>query len=566
MLQINSVIAGKYEILRKIDSGGMSTVYLAIDSVLRKMWAVKEVEKKTETAKDRANIKSIRAEIEIMRRLDHPYLPRITDVVEDKNSILIIMDYIEGRTLNKVLKEEGPQDQYKVIEWAKQICEVFVYLHSLNPPVIYRDMKPSNLMLKPNGAISVFDFGIAREYKEGKTEDTTLLGTEGFAAPEQYKKYREEFKCQTDGRTDIYTLGATMYLLLTKESPMAAKPIREINPTFLEGLEHIILKAMAFRMEDRYQTAEEMLWDLEHIVEIGKPYRDALKRKLAAFIISSALCVVMATAGTASLLLMNHENNQNYEKLIGISTATDYEEKIANYEEAIGIIGNDTRAFFKLLDAYEDNGTFGDTESNKFSALYNENKSSFDTNSIDVIDLNFEIGYLYFNLFSGGDNTTRSRMLKASSYFKDVVESGREDYERFELAGSYYIVCDFYATYVANSTGVNEPSEEAYDNLLISLETCINNLEDYESPESAYVKLTMYESLMNLIYDHRTGLAKYDIDQEKVIDIIDLIRKKTNAVSVTQTVSIKLQETILSNYDEYVDAVNRAYENARERS
>ena len=561
MLQVGTIVADKYEIVKKIASGGMSTVYLAMDSVLNKTWAVKVVEKKAVNAVDKAKVNAIRAEIEIMRKLDHPYIPQIISVDEDENNIFIVMSYVEGQSLNKVLEDNGPQNQYKVIEWAKQICDIFSYLHSFKPPIIYRDMKPSNVMLKPDGKISVLDFGIAREYKEGKIQDTTLLGTASFAAPEQYKK---EYKRQSDPRTDIYTLGATMYVLLTNESPSAAKPIREINPSFEEGLEQIILKAMAFKMDERYQTAEDMLWDLEHYIEIGAPHRAILKKKMAWFLTSSVLCIVMALTGTVSLLLMSHENNQNYEKMIDISTATEYEEKINTYEKAIDIIGSDTRAYMKLLEAYEDNGTFGDSESNKFSALYNENKASFNAESIDVIDLNFEVGYLYFNLFSGSDNTTRTRMLKASPYFKYVVDSSRQDYERYYLAESYSIICNFYADYVANSTGINEPTKEAYDDLLTSLEVCINNLEDYESPESAYVKLTMYNDLLNIIYSHRSAFAKLNVSYDNVIKIVDLIKEKTEAVSVTQTVSVELQQNIINNYNSYVKAIDTAYENAKE--
>lgn len=560
MLQIGTIVADKYKIIEEIAPGGMSMVYLARDSALNKTWAVKVVEKKAVNAVDKAKVNAIRAEIEIMRKLDHPYIPQIISVDEDDKNIFIVMSYVEGQSLNEILKENGPQNQYQVIEWAKQICEIFSYLHSFDPPIIYRDMKPSNVMLKPDGKISVLDFGIAREYKEGKMQDTTLLGTESFAAPEQYKK---GYKHQSDPRTDIYTLGATMYILLTNESPSAAKPIREIDSSFEEGLEQIILKAMAFRMEERYQTADDMLWDLKHYVEIGEPHRKLLKKRMTWFLTPSILCIAMAFIGTVSLLLMNHENNQNYEKMIDISTATEYEEKINTYEKAIEIIGSDTRAYMKLLEAYEDNGTFGDSESNKFSALYNENKASFNTESIDVIDLNFEIGYLYFNLFSGSDNTTRTRMLKASPYFQYVVDSGRKDYERYYLAESYSIICGFYAEYVANSTGINEPTKEAYDDLLSSLEICINNLEDYESSESAYVKLTMYNDLLNIIYNHRSAFAKLNVNHENVTEIVDLIKEKTEAVSVTQTVSVELQQAIIDNYNNYIKAIDTAYENSK---
>lgn len=121
-------------------------------------------------------------ETDILKNLNHPNLPSIIDVIDREDSFLIVMDYIEGKALSDVLKEYGAQPQEYVIEWAKQLCDVLGYLHSRVPPIIYRDMKPSNVMLKPDGNLTLIDFGTAREFKASKVEDTTCLGTRGYAA------------------------------------------------------------------------------------------------------------------------------------------------------------------------------------------------------------------------------------------------------------------------------------------------------------------------------------------------------------------------------------------------
>ena len=108
----------------------------------------------------------------MMKKLDYPSLPRIVDIIEKENVIYVVMDYIEGETLSSVLSKEGAQPQEVVIEWAKELCRVLDYLHTQNPPIIYRDMKPANIMLQPNGNIKLIDFGIAREYKEQNLADT----------------------------------------------------------------------------------------------------------------------------------------------------------------------------------------------------------------------------------------------------------------------------------------------------------------------------------------------------------------------------------------------------------
>ena len=204
MLEIGTIVDGKYKILNKIGQGGMSTVYLAMNERANKQWAIKEVRK--DGTKDYEFVKQgLVAETDILKRLNHPHLPSIIDVIDCDDTFLIVMDYIEGRTLDYWLKKEGAQPQERVVEWAKQICDVLGYLHSRKPPIIYRDLKPSNVMLKPDGQIMIIDFGTAREFKEYNAEDTRCLGTQGYAAPEQYGGHG-----QTDGRTDIYNLGATM--------------------------------------------------------------------------------------------------------------------------------------------------------------------------------------------------------------------------------------------------------------------------------------------------------------------------------------------------------------------
>ena len=157
-------------------------------------------------------------------------------------------------SLDKELEEHTKFSEEMVVEWAKTLCDVYIYLHEHKPnPIIYRDMKPSNLMKTPEGTVKLIDFGIAREYKVDAKSDTLLLGTKGYAAPEQ------EGLAQTDERSDIYSLGVTLYHLLTGISPREAlgfKPLRQIDPQFSEGLEIIIRKCVMPDPKDRYQSGK----------------------------------------------------------------------------------------------------------------------------------------------------------------------------------------------------------------------------------------------------------------------------------------------------------------------
>ncbi|WP_432663232.1 serine/threonine-protein kinase [Wukongibacter baidiensis] len=256
---------GRYQILKVLGEGGMSTVYLAENVNLGTLWAIKEINKVSNSRVD------LLVEPNILKKLKHPALPRIFDIIEDDRSIYIIEDYIEGIPLDKKLLRCGKVQEQTVIMWARQICDVFLYLHNLRPnPIIYRDMKPSNIILTKDEKIKLIDFGIAREYKSEAENDTAYIGTRGYAAPEQYGT------AQTDERTDIYSLGVTLYHLLTgkspKEAPYEIRPIRELDESLSIGMEYIIEKCTKTNPNQRYQSVEELVRDLENVDAISQEH------------------------------------------------------------------------------------------------------------------------------------------------------------------------------------------------------------------------------------------------------------------------------------------------------
>lgn len=277
-IKVGTVLNNRYELLKEIGSGGLSAVYLARDMRMNKAWAVKivktEIYNKVNSFRD-----SIIQEAEMMKSFNHPSLPNVVDIIISSNCVAIVMDYVEGKTLENILKECGAQPVERVVGWTKQICDVLSYLHSLNPPHIYRDVKPSNIMLEPNGTIKLIDFGLMRTYKPNQKEDTCYLGTRGYAAPEQYGG-----RGQTDCRTDIYGLGMAMHYLLTgvdpSEPPYETKLICQINPSLPKGLEYIVNKCIQINPQDRYQTCEELLFDLDNYMNLPKPKPKGFLKKL----------------------------------------------------------------------------------------------------------------------------------------------------------------------------------------------------------------------------------------------------------------------------------------------
>ena len=274
-LGVGTIVDGKYEILKEIGRGGMSVVYLATDIRLNKPWAIKILRKGG--VRDFELVKQgLISEANMLKNLDHPNLPRIVDFIDTSDSFVTVMDYISGKPLSQILSEQGAQPEENVINWARQLCDVLRYLHSGTPAIIYRDMKPANVMLRPNGTVALIDFGTARVFKEKSVGDTTCLGTIGYAAPEQFGGMG-----QTDARTDIYCLGVTLYNLLTNlnpsEPPYEIKPIREINPKLSKGLEYIIKKATSRDPELRYQSVSDMLYDLDNMDKTERKARKSAR-------------------------------------------------------------------------------------------------------------------------------------------------------------------------------------------------------------------------------------------------------------------------------------------------
>lgn len=263
MLQPGEVLLERYEIRKLIGQGGMSTVYRVRELNTRQILAIKDVKR---SARDKNQIveQSLAAEGRMLMQLSHPRLPKIHEIIENDNSIMLVMDFIQGESLDRVLNREGAQPVQRTMEWGMQLCEVLHYLHSQPTPIIYRDMKPANVMLQPDGQLKMIDFGTARTQKVGVAmqADTVCIGTEGFAAPEQFGGIG-----QSTARTDIYCLGATLYNMVTGHSPCdkpaGILPLETWNPALANTpIAEIIAKCTRKDPDTRYQTTMELHEDL----------------------------------------------------------------------------------------------------------------------------------------------------------------------------------------------------------------------------------------------------------------------------------------------------------------
>lgn len=255
-----STLAGRYMILEKIAQGGMGAVYKAEDKRLNnRIVAVKEMSESAVQSADRGVIlDAFRREAQLLARLSHPNIVRVSDYFQDGERHYMIMEFIQGRTLEEMLDEQTePFPEEQVLAWAEQLCDVLGYLHSQNPKIIYRDLKPGNVMvLDGTDTVKLIDFGIARFYKPGKQKDTIELGTPGYAPPEQHGKG------QTDERSDLYALGAMLHHLLSLRDPTQHlfdfPPLRSLNPKVSPHVADAIARAVEKERSKRFASAQEM--------------------------------------------------------------------------------------------------------------------------------------------------------------------------------------------------------------------------------------------------------------------------------------------------------------------
>ncbi|MDR0886583.1 MAG: serine/threonine protein kinase [Clostridiales Family XIII bacterium] len=350
MAQIGEVLAGKYEILKQIGKGGMSIVYLAMDLRLNKQWAIKEIQRRgRDPILNEVVVNSAKKEANMIKALDHYHIPHINDILEYDDYIYVIMDYIEGEALLKIIRTEGAQSQKLVIKWGKQLCDALNYLHTRQPKIIYRDMKPGNVMIKPDGDVKLVDFGIAREYKEKNIADTTVLGTTGYAPPEQ------SGGAQTDARTDIYALGVTMYHAVTSHGPKKGEaflmePIRKYNPNLSGGLEKIIMKCTRPKPEERYQSCTELMYDLEHYQEIDDAFLASQKRKIRHFVVTASIAAAFLIFGFVGQGFKVQAINNDYDSYVTSASSADTSiTKVDNYLNAINIKPSAPDAYFLLV-------------------------------------------------------------------------------------------------------------------------------------------------------------------------------------------------------------------------
>ena len=525
MLKVGDLIDGKYKILNEIGRGGMSTVYLAINEKANKPWAVKEVRKNGISNRELVK-QSLMVEINLLKKLKHKGLPSIVDIIDQQDNYLIVMDYIEGITLENIMQEEGVQPQEKVVDWAIQLCDVLQYLHTRKPAIIYRDMKPSNIMLRSDGSVVLIDFGTAREFKERHVEDTTCLGTQGYAAPEQFGGMG-----QTDERTDIYSLGATMYRLVTghnpSEPPYEMYPITHWNPRLSTGLEGIIAKCTSKDPKSRYQSVQEVRYALEHYRDLDLDSIRRYRRNLRILLAAGGMTVMLFGASGVSYAAADHMQKDEYAyNLEAGRRSPNKQDSIAFYQKAIQTDCAGEEAYDQLLTLFTQEGVLDEQEEKvllQLSISVDKYLERYKMQNPDgYAGLCYRIGSSYWYYYEHEEK----RQAGAVAWFESAkagFAGNPEKEQEWKRASTYVEIGNFYQRIVpAQISGTDQGMYGEYWNNLRRLKEWND-----EAPDRDLVTLRLYREIVTKTLEYAGYLQEDGVPPQEMEDLLNEISQQT---------------------------------------
>lgn len=534
----NDIIDSKYEILKLLNTGGMnSAIYLALDKKLNRQWAIKKVRKSSSQTTS-----MLMAEASIMKNLDHPMLPRIVGIEEDPKFFYIIMDFVQGENLKTVVASSGPQAQDTVVSWGVKLCDVLTYLHGKG--IVYRDMKPANIMLSPDGNIKLIDFGIAREYKENASEDTTALGTEGYAAPEQY-----EGKGQTDARTDVYGMGITLFQLLTGVNPSSYQEnifsIRLQNPNLSSGLDKIILKCTNKDPKKRYQSTEELKKALLNYRKLDDKFLKKQKKVIKKFFTLLGLSTLCFVIAGGSFIGSYFQKNNRYSALLsGVPSK-------ANIIKAIDVKPSETAGYVALLNYY--GKEIDQNELSEFSHIYGEHREDI----TDIEDVSMIAGEKILGSYS--EKSIRAKLVAGEPYFNAASK-------KYSSAKIYVSMAEFYRAYIMqdDSAIVKEPSKKDYEKLLRGMSDILKENEKLDSDDKHSIMLASDQLILGLLSENADAMREQKISKSDLTSIISGVEKNLDSINTRVKVLKEKKDVVKASVITAKEKIELAYNEPKE--
>ncbi|WP_338558619.1 serine/threonine-protein kinase [Paraclostridium sordellii] len=445
-----NVLNDRYKIIETIGKGGMGAVYKALDMRLKGIEvAIKEISLETiEDKRIEKVIKNFENEAATLISLRHNAIPRVMDFFSlNKNKCYIVMDLIDGETLDEVIKKRGKIPENEVREWINQLADVLKYLHSREPKIIFRDLKPSNVMLTKDNQIKLIDFGIARTFKDDKSTDTTYYVSKGFSPPEQYGTG------QSDERSDIYSLGALAYSLLIGGKPKIKDFKFESLKSFIEisdELNEAIIKSTEFRPENRPQTVSDFLEIISKNNSNNKKNFKSKYKIISIGILGIALILMgiyvfsnkdnEKTQKNNSNILKNENHISNDSDKRSISKSSDKTNENSEIEKAADKLYKVTNTNRKdTLYEYNPNESYVQEENIKDDYYIFNQITSPNTDYSTAADMNFLVNKKTFDVYvypAGGKLETYSEYAKSIGINNGINGYTNENSFNFESSRS----------------------------------------------------------------------------------------------------------------------------------
>lgn len=534
------ILDGRYEVLKCIHSKGMANVYIVKDRNLGKNWCLKEIIK-TDAGKYNIEYISLLQEAKILKSVSHTGIPRITDTAEDGDSLMIIEDYVEGITLSKCIASKGSIRQDIAVQWMKQLCQIMIYLHGLKTPILYRDMKPDNVIIQPDGNIKLLDYGTGVIiYSEGQLPHGHAMGTEGYAAPEQTKK---NLPC--DLRSDIYGLGMTYYSMLTGLNMSGiprerVKDVSIVNPSISKGLAEVVNKCIQVDPDDRYQDCNELMYALQNYVTGDVGYKKKAVKKIAitatTFFISMSLFV--GSAISYSLNLKQIENNYTNAVLVAEQSG-----RIEDFESAIELYPTRLKPYFGYISAIKLDGVFSKEEESGILNYINPNLMEIKKEP-EYGRLANELGNLYWFYYESED--INSGKVQSVKWFKDSIDAGYD----VEMSSVYYNIGMFHkdiAISIREAKDVGMYSDY-WENLLSAKNVTSGDIVTLQT------NIAIADCISNYSYNLKKDSVSYEDVSAEVSNLKEFLRSfsvSTTSVSIVndlyeelKQITIDLQEKV----------------------
>lgn len=548
-----------YKIVRKLGEGGGGIVYLAYHTRLQKQVVLKEI-------KNSHKIKNCRREVDILKGLHHTYLPEVYDFIEIDGHLYTVMSYIPGKSFQQLVQEGHRFKQSQLRRWGMQLCSALDYLHNQKPPIIHSDIKPANIMLTPQGNICLIDFNISF-FLDG----TAIVGyTHGYSSPEQKSIAFHENKegIVVDDKTDIYSVGAVFYYLITGEK-INYENNDLINRELLEkkvsqSFANIIYRAIAYKKEDRFQSANEMLKAFRQIPQNDKRYQKVVKMHKISMITAGSLLVVSIVLGGLGIHELKLEKVEKYNSLvqqqINYRQKKNYKKEEKAYKEAIKIIPDSLESYYQNALAIYEKGDY---------------KECLDFISYDI-ELNEKV-----NMLQKGNADVM--YVKACSYFEfGNYKQAIKSYEQlFRYGSSNYLHYRDYAITLAYNNdeikanqilqkaidkGMKEDSiyfakgeinkaMDRMDDAINYFQLCLDKTDDNNLKERSYV-------LTSDIYKNQNDLTKC---REILINAVNTLPGDKQLISIEHLIQVDIDLASKMNDSSYqkeaIELLNKVISN-----